>query len=123
MITLSFGFKKPQTGDKQFWVWLEDNIQQLNDHTHNGTNSAKITSASVTATTQAISAAGWAVSGTGYRQLVTMPVGLNYDEYIMVFRESVSREQMFLGVEKVSATSYYVYCNDNTLDIIAYYVS
>jgi len=125
MLTLSFGVKRPQTGDKGtvFWPAMEDNFQQLNDHTHDGSDSSQLTSASVTAATQSISAAGWVANGNTYRQLVTMTVGFNYDDYLIIFRESVTKQQMFLAVERNSATSFYVYCNDNTLDVVAYYIS
>lgn len=127
MLTLSYGFKKPQTGDKgsAFWPALEDDIQQLNDHTHNGADSAKLTSASVTSTKQNVSSAGWVlVAGGVYRQLVTMPGSLQYDDYIMIIRNQAgAKEQMYLGVEKASANTFYVYINDNSLSITVYYLS
>jgi hypothetical protein len=44
MITLSYGFKKPELKDLGPVVFpaLEDNWQQVNDHDHDGLNSAKI---------------------------------------------------------------------------------
>lgn len=67
MLTLTFGYKKPQTGDRGsvFWPALEDDIQQLNDHTHNGVNSANITSAAVTAVTQTFASGAWTTVGDG----------------------------------------------------------
>lgn len=128
MITLSFGFKRPSAGDKGgglngFWQALEDNIQQLNDHSHNGVNSAKLTSASVTSTQQTITSAGWSASGTGFRQLVTMPAGILYDDYQILFKDSTSKEQMLLAVTRQSSNTYYVHCNDSSVGLVAYYVS
>lgn len=125
MQTLTKGYLKPQTGDKGdvFFPALETDIQQINDHTHTGSDSQRLTSAAVTAVSQSISSAGWGASGSGYRQLVTVPGTMLYDEYIIVFRDQASpKPQLHLGVEKVSSNTYYVYCNDNTLSITAFYL-
>jgi len=123
--TLSYGFVKNVDGDKGNVIWdaLETNAQSLNDHTHNGSNSARLTSSAVAATTQSISAAGWAVSGSSYRQLVTLTGSLQYDDYQITFKHGTSKETMLLGVERAGATTYYVYCNDNTVTLTAFYVS
>jgi hypothetical protein len=126
MITLTYDFEKPETGDKGdvFFPALEDNVQKLNDHTHNGVNSAKITSSSVTTTTQAILAAGWVSQGGGtYRQLVTMSGSLLYNDYFINVKLTSSGHQVFPVIEKVSANTFYVYINDNTLDLTLYYTS
>lgn len=123
MLTLSYGFFQPQTGDKGsvFWPRLEDNFQQLNDHTHNGSDSAMLTSASVSTVSQAISSAGWVASGTGFRQLVTMPGAMLFNNHAIIFKESVTKEQMFLAAVRQSANTYYVYINDSSLSIEAFY--
>ena len=126
MQTLSYGIKKPEDGDKgsSFFPALEDDLQQLNDHDHDGVDSAPILSTNITSVQQALSAALWvAVSGGTYRQLVTVPNGKLYDNSFIFFRNTADKSQMFLGVEKVSSTTYYVYINDSTIDITAYYVS
>ena len=128
MQILSFSFKKLQTGDKGggvngFWAALEGDIQQLNDHTHNGSDSSLLSSTSINALTQAISSAGWVASGSGYRQLVTMPGTAVYDNFVMIFKDQATKQQLMLGVEKVSSNTFYVYCNDNTLSITAYYLN
>jgi hypothetical protein len=127
--TLSYGFVKPQTGDKGsvFFPDLEDNIQQLNDHTHNGTNSAKLTAAAMTATTQAILSASWSLLGDGiYRQLVTVPASLTgnggtYDNHAVQFRNTANGRMLYLSTEKASSTTYYLYINDNSIDVTAVY--
>ena len=124
MQTLSFGFKEPETGDKGsvFFPALEDNIAQLNSHDHNGTNSKKLTSSSITTTTQAVLAANWASEGSGFSQTVTIAGGLQYDDYFVAFKLDTG-EQIFPTVEKVSATQFKVYVNDNALELTAYYTS
>ncbi len=127
--TLTYGYVKPATGDKgsTFWAQLEADIQQLNDHAHNGSNSAKLTAASAVATVQSISSASWVDQGDGvYRQLVTLPAALTnvsgtYDDYAITMRNAANGRPLLLSLEKVSTTTYYVYINDNTLDLKALY--
>ena len=120
MQTLSYGYKlpaNPDTGD-QFFPAMEFNIQRLNDHTHNGVNSAPIAS-----TQQSVLAASWAAAPIGgglYRQLVTMPVGFSYDTTNIWFKISTG-EFVYPTVERVSASTYYIYTNDNTLTYVANY--
>lgn len=124
MITLSYGYLKPETGDKgsAFFPALEQDIQQLNDHTHNGVNSAFIASGNVTATTQALSAADWvSVAGGKYRQLVAMPGALQYDNFIIGAKLTGVGDQYYPSVEKVSSNSFYIYINDNSLDVTVFY--
>jgi hypothetical protein len=128
--TLSYGFEKPATGDKGtvFWPALEDNIQQLNDHTHNGTNSARLTSVGSQATVQSVTAVGWSSVGDGlYRQLVTLPAALTavggvYNDYKIQIRNAAATERvLLLPVEKVSTTTFYVWINDNTIALKVIY--
>jgi hypothetical protein len=127
--TLSYGFVQPETGDKGsvFWPALEDLIQQVNDHTHNGTNSARMTAAAVEAIVQSVSSAGWGSLSAGlYRQTVTMPAtitgpGGTYDDYSIEIRNSANGRVMFLQTEKVTTTTFYVWCNDNTIDLKVVY--
>lgn len=114
MITLSKGFLKPQnpdTGD----IWfpgMETNMQKLNDHTHNGTDSQLLAT-----TSQSILAGGWAAAPQGgglYRQLCTVPTGMSYDTCdIWVLRST--GERAYATMERVSSTTFYLYTNDNTL--------
>lgn len=120
MLTLSFGFLKPQPGDTGDIIFpaMQSNIQQLNDHTHDGINSALLALAN-----QNILSAAWVpapVGGGLYRQLITVPVGFQYDTSVVTFKLSTG-EVFYPTVERVSATQYYVYINDNTLDVVAYY--
>lgn len=124
MLTLSHGYEKPETGDKGsvFFPALEDNIQKLNDHNHNGLNSELLTAAASAAVTQTISSASWAHQGSGtYRQTVTMPAGIAFETHAITLRNNANGQQMFLGIEKVSSNSYYVFINDSSITLKAYY--
>jgi len=124
--TLSYGFKKPANGDRgtTFFPDLADDIQQLNDHTHNGTNSAALTIQAVAITTASIPSGSWvATSGGTYRQLVTLPGTLTYDTVAMEFRLTASKNIVYPSIEYVSSTTYYVYTNDNSLAMTAIYTT
>jgi len=125
-ITLSYGYVKPVTGDRgstAFFTPMENNIQRINDHTHNGTDSAPLPAQSIVGVPQNILAVNWVSYGgpTGfYRQLVTLAPGFSYDTVQIQFRLS-SGHYIYPTIEKVSATQYYIYTIDNTLDLIAVY--
>jgi hypothetical protein len=125
METLTFGFIKPQDGDKgqQHFDAMEANWQQVNDHNHEGTNSAKLGSAALNHTSQAVANSGWAIVANGiYRQAVTAVGGLPYENYELVFRNSANGDRLYLDTEKIGASQFYVYCNDNTVDLTVTYV-
>jgi hypothetical protein len=127
MLTLSYGYKKPQTGDKGsvFFPALEDNFQRLNDHSHDGINSSRLLATALQAVVQILPLASWAGIGDGlFRQLVTCPSTILVDEQIMSFQiASGPRAGDFFhpSVEKVSANTYYVYINDPTVDVKVLY--
>lgn len=124
MQTLSYGFKKPQNPDSgdTWFPAMSDNIQQLNDHNHDGLNSSLIAAQpGQVVTLQNISAAGWvAVSGGLFRQLVAMSASLVYDAVTITMRLSTG-DIIYPQVEKNTSTSYYVYTNDNTKSFVAVY--
>jgi hypothetical protein len=126
MNTLSYGFKQPETGDLGS-VWfpaLEDDIEQLNDHTHNGTNSSKLATSATTSQTSTIASGSWsATSGGTYKQTITLPAGLTWGTFAATFILTTSGHVVHPVVEKVSSTSYDVYTNDNSLGYTAIYVS
>lgn len=125
--TLSFGFVRPQTGDRgsTFFPALEDNITQLNDHTHNGTNSANISPSaiSVTGFTSAISSASWGAATNGiYTQTITVPAGVTeINNYNVYFYNSSTYERLLLSMTRASATTYTVSINDNSVSLLAVY--
>lgn len=125
MDTLSYGFKRPETGDKGnvFFPALEDDITQLNSHDHDGTDSAAISTAFLTKSTTSILAAAWvATSGGTYRQEVTLPAGFTFANTQMSFTTS-GGDRFYPSIELGSASNkYWIYVNDNTLVVTALYV-
>jgi hypothetical protein len=124
MTTLTYGLKRPSTGDSgsTLFAALEDNITQLDGHTHDGVDSPALPAQSITGVTQTISSASWVASGaTGhYRQQVTVPAGFDFDLVQISFRTSAGA-YIHPTVEKVSDTQYYVYTTNNAIDFIACY--
>lgn len=122
--TLSYGYIKPSTGDSgaALFTDLESNIQRLNDHTHDGVDSAPLPAQSIIGVSQTISSASWVASGaTGhYRQAVTVPSGFDFDEVQISFRTSAGA-YIHPTVEKISDTQYYVYTTNNAINFIAIY--
>lgn len=126
MNTLSYGYKQPvntDTGDV-FFPALSDDIALLNNHTHDG-----ITSAPLGSQSQSILAANWTAAPIGgglYVQLITLPlpVGLatplSFDTCQIWFKLSTG-QYVYPSVERVSATTYNVFINDNSLTLTAFY--
>ena len=125
MQTLTYGYKKPEDGDKgqQHFDAMEENWQQVNDHSHEGSDSAKLGSAALNHSSQAVASGGWVLVANGiYRQAVSVVGGLQYENYEVVFRNSANGDRLYLDTEKIDASQYYVYCNDNTVNLTAVYV-
>lgn len=124
MITLSYGYKLPEDGDKgnTLFTALEDNIDRVNGHLHNGVDSAALTATSIVGVAQNILSANWVANGpTGfYRQLVTLPAGFDFDLVHISMRLSTG-DYVYAEIEKVSDTQYYVYTIDNTVSFVAVY--
>ncbi len=131
--TLTKGYKKPQSGDpgSSFFPDLEANIQRLNDHTHDGSNSQKLDATSSVGVVQNLLAAAWgavweAPSNT-YRQVVTIPApliasGLTFDTLDFSLR-SAAGGILYLRADKKSTGDFYIYSNDNTLDVNVVYTT
>lgn len=125
--TLTYGLKRPitnETGADGIFTALEDNITQIDGHTHNGVNSSLLSAGAVVVVTQSIASGSWgATVGDGlYRQTITIAGSLNYDNININFKDT-SGHQVFLEVEKVSTTQYYVYTNNNAMTYTAVYSS
>lgn len=120
MQTLSHGYKKPDdqdTGDVVFPAMAE-NIQRLNDHNHDGSNSAPLGSKS-----QILDPANWSVDPNTpglYVMDVVMPIGMNYDVCDIWFKFSTG-EIVYPTVERDGGNSYKVYTNDPTKTYVAFY--
>lgn len=130
MRTLDYGRKVPETSDPgELWFpAIEANIARDDAHDHDGSDSKRLSGpGSSDVETQAIAAAGWAALGDGsgqYSQTIALPTvngtQLQYDAISIEFRLSTG-ERVYPLVEKVSATSFKVYTNDNTKAYVALY--
>lgn len=112
MEVLSYGFKKPEntdTGDVVFPA-LQDNIQQLNDHTHDGQNSAFIAQARAQ-----LSAGSWSappVPLAPYSYTGSLPDGKTFDNTVIIFSNYTNGSIVPLDLEKTSDTEFTVYTNN-----------
>ena len=126
MITLSYGYKKPEAGDlASVWMTaLTDNVTRMNGHSHDGSDSTLLTPAAVTKFSSTVSSASWGSLGGGnYSQTVTVPAQVteinNYD--VMVYVTSTG-ERIFPRIIRASATTYTIYVNDNSLNLTVKYL-
>jgi hypothetical protein len=125
MLTLSYGYKKPQAGDRGS-VWfpaMEENIQKLNDHNHDGVNTAAISGSNIASANVIALAANWGaeVRPGVYRQLMSMPSGFSFDNCIAQVKLHTSGHIVNLTVERVSGSSFYLYTCDNTESYKVYF--
>ncbi len=114
MQTLSNGYKLPETGDfgDEWFPALEQNITQLNSHTHNGIDSELISINAFDAVMVDVAAGSFVDQGNGYwRASVSIPNSGDISEYSVLVRDQVTKEQIYLKVEKFTANSIYVYTN------------
>lgn len=125
--TLSHGYKKPTAGDRGFWTDLETNITLTNNHTHNGTDGEQISPKNLNKSTATISSGSWAAvvghAGT-YKQTITVPTGYAVNSMQVKFYVTGGGEdghEVFPSVRKVTATTYDVFINDNTVSLVAVY--
>lgn len=116
MLTLSNGFKKPETGDKGRTVFdaIGDNFTQLNSHTHNGVDSEPIAASAITKGTVAVDATSWvshADSGL-YRKSFTFPgTHTHGSAAIRCFFDGGTFDglECFPTIEKINSTTAYIY--------------
>ena len=137
MLTLSYGFKRPESGDRGS-VWfpaMETNMQNLNDHTHNGVNSPLIAANAFSKPSSTIASGTWTDDGGGnYSKLVTVPIEISgatapyndcyYYEFIVKISTAGATygDRIYPSIERESATTFTVRVNDNTLDLIIFFI-
>jgi hypothetical protein len=124
MTLTTYGYKLPETGDLAkgadgWFQQLEFDIERLDGHTHDGVDSSLLPLSSFSPYSGTILAANWAADGAGYKQTVTVPAGVTeVNDYNLkfIFTAPVARvgEVAYLAYDRQSATTYEVYCNDNT---------
>lgn len=123
MQTLSNGYLLPETGDRGsvFFPALESNIQRLNDHTHNGVDSESLTAESIVGLQDSIIPANWTLQANGqYRAAVTMPGNTVFDTTTISLR--TNNKVLYADVQKITANTFYVYVNDNSLTVEILYL-
>ena len=125
MITLTYGRKVPDTGDRgvPLFQLFEDNIAKDDSHNHDGVNSSLLTAQSFVGVVQTILAAGWATYGGPighYRQLVTMSPGFLFDTTKISFRTTAGA-YIYPTVERVTSVTYNLYSTNNTINFVAVY--
>lgn len=115
--TLSYNYVQPANGDpgSTWFPALNTNIQLLNDHNHDGANSAPIPASSITSGTVNIPDTSWTLDVAGrYKQDVTVPAGFNMDNYAITFYLSTG-EVITPSITRLSGTSFRIFGPDNTL--------
>ena len=125
MLTLSNGFQQPEIGDRGgvFFPGLEANIQQVNDHNHNGVNSERITSEAIIALSDSTSLipVNWVLQASGiWRAPVTMPGALLFADTTIQLR--TNNRFLYADVENITINTFYVYVNDPTLTVTVLYI-
>lgn len=120
IVILSKGYKKPSAptfGDLWFPA-MEDNIQLMNDHTHDGSDGQFLAKS-----TSTVLAANWGadLGGGSYRQLIALPDNRQFDTSKLEVRRSTG-QVVYPTIERVSATTFYIYTNDNSIAYSILYV-
>jgi hypothetical protein len=105
------GVTKPQRGDtgSDFFDWLADLFQKFNDHSHDGANSETISSSSIIAVSDDITAAdsGWSAVTDGWSITKTIPESVLINSVGIVIRDNDSPyDQLYLDVVKTNDTDY-----------------
>lgn len=114
MRTLSKGYKVPESSDlgADIFTALEENIERLNEHSHDGANSEALSSASLQGSFTTITSASFVESEPGlFTARVTIPAGFNVDTCNVSFRDPTTKERVFLEFSKFSGTQIDVHTN------------
>ncbi len=126
--TLTYGRVRPQTGDKgaTFFTALEDNITLDDAHTHNGVNSSLLAVSAITEVSQTLANASWVLVANGvYKQTVALPGAFtDIDKVHPTFKIKTggsAGEYAYLRYKRITATTFDVYINDNSVDVLVVY--
>jgi len=114
--------KKPESGDtgSELFEALENDIEILDDHDHDGVTSEKLNTLSTVAYTISIDTNDWVAYNNIYKKIVNMPTGHNYSDYIIIIKDN-SGDQIFCDIEdNDNNTSFIVYHMNNTTELTAY---
>lgn len=112
----SFGFKKPQNSERNFWDALNENTQKINDHTHNGTDSNKLALKDMSRLTSTIAPASWvAIDGQPghFKADIIFPAGIAYSNNNVNPQFSIADKAVYLSAERKSDIEMTVFINSN----------
>lgn len=126
MITLPRGFQIPERADSSSDTWdaMEGNIRRTDSHNHDGINSVKVSSVSISYNTANLPSAGWtSVSNqpSTYRQALTLPFGKTFDNTSFTFRTSTGFV-FYPTVNRLSNNSIEVVINDSSISATVTYI-
>ena len=122
-VTTPNGYKRPVAPDPGS-VWMpehEDNIDRLDSHSHNGTNSELLDpTVALQKPTASISAGSWVTVSGGYEQTINAPATISeVNTAVMKFVATA-------GIPAVGTVIYptveRVTVNDNTLAMTVYFI-
>jgi hypothetical protein len=114
MQTLSYGYVLPDTGDfgVDWFPALETNITRINGHTHDGVNSAPLSSKAIIPEKLTVLQAAFTNISPGVeRTLITMPAGMTVDNTTVVVKDPTTKDTIHLKVEKFSLSQVYLFTN------------
>lgn len=125
MQTLSKGYKKPEVGDRgsEWFPALQDNIERVNGHKHDGSDGEKILSKDLTSTTSTIANTDWGSDsgGSTYSYTLTVPTGIVFENHSITVIDTDNGHQIFPTITKASSTTITLTVNDNTLNLKVIY--
>lgn len=131
MTTTTYGYRLPDSGDLSRGTngWFESyefNVSRFDSHDHDGVNSSVLSLVNFPVYSSSILAANWTADGVGYKQTITTPVAItevNEHNLKFVFTAPGGQtgEIAYLGYDRLTATTFEVYCNDNTAAFTVYY--
>ena len=128
--TIANGYKLPADGDKgsTFFDDLESNITKISVHSHNGTDSEKLTATSVAAVSQAIAKGTWGAADSNgiFNQAVAMSSPLEFDEVSISIRideagHADDKQIIHPTIIKTGTSTYTIYVNDDSMSLKAIY--
>lgn len=111
MIVINDWLQQAEDDDTNFWDYYEYNINQLANHTHDGTAGDKLPPSSLTqlsSTVQPIT-----LSGTLYYADKDLPTGCTFDDTTISF--FLNDERIYLDYEKVDSDTFRVWSVFNTV--------
>jgi hypothetical protein len=126
--TTPYGYRVPQTGDaaKGIGGWYESvefDVDRLDNHNHDGTNSRLLSSTAIPTATVDVLAANWLPDGPSYKQTVTMPASVpEVDNVSVRFKQTApvgpAGMNAMLSFKRLTATTVEIYCSDNTASFL-----